>query len=150
MCLKTTMSKYFRNSCSKGEKNQKESCGEKKKNKDFLQGKKPPLHPKPMFGLFPEEGGEKTRFSKSWTFQRVWNELAWALAMFWLFQSLKSPHSSASFRLGDRGNNLYKWLLAERPQQFVYVNQVVPANHALFSVVSVVCKCTESEQGIYS
>lgn len=149
MCLKTTMSKYFRNSCLKGKK---KSCrGIKKKKQGFSLGEKiNSLHPKPMFGLFLEKRGKKTQFSKSWTFQRVWNELSWALAVFWLFYSLKSPPSSVSFHLWDRGNNLYQWLLGERPQQFVYANQVVPANHALFSVVSVVCKCTESEQGIYS
>lgn len=56
------MSKYFRNSCSKGKKKGKknEAVGKKKKKKQgFSSGEKTPLHPQPMFGLFLEKGGKK-------------------------------------------------------------------------------------------
>lgn len=160
VCLKTRMSKYFRNSCCEGKKKRGEkrwlwkkkklerrtlalSPGENKPTtKQFL------LHPKP-FGCFLKEG-KRAWFRKSQTLRRVWNEMAWASALCCFFSCLNLPNSSAAVQIRSRGNNLYKWLLGERPRQFVHANQVVPANHILFSVVSEVCKCRESEQGSYS
>lgn len=60
MCLKTTMSKYFRNSCSKGERKKKKkekAVGDKKgKARIFFRGKKKCLFTQ---SLFLEKGGEK-------------------------------------------------------------------------------------------
>lgn len=152
MCLKTTMSKYFRN-ISLRRKKKKNLWGKKKKEKAriFFRGtmlftQSPCL----VFFFFFLRKGWKPHSSVKAEHSKGC-ERSWCEHQPCSDSSRVSSHLIAvSFQLRDRGNYLYKWLPGERPQQFVYANQVVPANHALFSVVSVVCKCTESEQGIYS
>lgn len=69
MCLKTTMSKYFRNSCSKGKKKEKKNevmeKKKKRKSKDFLQGKKRLFTHSPCLAFFSRKRGKKTWFGKS-------------------------------------------------------------------------------------